>query len=405
MLKFGGYSTQFRVDHIHIDKSTYSVANNGKLMLLGGPLNGVIDHNLLSFGTNMGWIHFVNGAGTGDAAWAAATGFGGSNFIFAEDNTTEARPDPYFSPPAYTATMSDCHTGGRFVLRYNHLSNSGLGQTHPTGHAGHDRGCRAHEIYGNVVETTYNRYTEQPSFAFEYNNSGPALVWGNSLGGMFKNILYFNVIRANSGTYNQAATPNGWGYCGTEFNGIGSNWDGNTNSTSGYPCLDQPGRGQGNLLSGNFPNQINTTTGQISWPNQALEPVYEWLTTGDIVTGWGGSWLSNQTETRIVANQDYYLHHNNSGCNQNAATCATGVGSGTLAQRPANCTTGTAWWATDQGGNWNTTNGSANDGALYRCIAANTWSLYYTPYTYPHPLTLADSAQPPPRAPTGVIIR
>jgi hypothetical protein len=25
-------------------------------------------------------------------------------------------------------------------------------------------------------------------------------------------------------------------------------------------------------------------------------------------------------------------------------------------------------------------------GALYKCTATNTWTSYYTPYTYPHPL-------------------
>jgi hypothetical protein len=34
-----------------------------------------------------------------------------------------------------------------------------------------------------------------------------------------------------------------------------------TDTTKGYPCLDQPGRGQGDLITGGFPNKINSTTG------------------------------------------------------------------------------------------------------------------------------------------------
>jgi len=42
------------------------------------------------------------------------------------------------------------------------------------------------------------------------------------------------------------------------------------------------------------------------------------------------------------------------------------------------------YWATDQG-SWNQS-GSGGQGVLYKCTATNTWTLYYTPYTYPHPL-------------------
>ena len=68
-----------------------------------------------------------------------------------------------------------------------------------------------------------------------------------------------------------------------------------------------------------------------------------------------------------------------------------GVGEGTLAARPATCTTGVGYWATDQG-SWNTSSSNpqgvqlnGGDGVLYRCVSTNTWASYYTPYTYPHP--------------------
>lgn len=51
----------------------------------------------------------------------------------------------------------------------------------------------------------------------------------------------------------------------------------------------------------------------------------------------------------------------------------TGVGLGLLAARPTTCTKGVAYWATDET-------------ALYIATANDVWTMYYVPYTYPHPL-------------------
>jgi len=70
-----------------------------------------------------------------------------------------------------------------------------------------------------------------------------------------------------------------------------------------------------------------------------------------------------------------------------------GVGSGLLSARPSTCTTGVGYWATDQG-EWNSKH-SGPDGQLYKCTSTNTWALYYTPYTYPHPLRSSSKVEPP----------
>ena len=70
---------------------------------------------------------------------------------------------------------------------------------------------------------------------------------------------------------------------------------------------------------------------------------------------------------------------------------SSGVGIGLLSARPATCTTeGVAWWATDENKLYRWHNGA--------------WELYYTPYTYPHPLIaeLGGEAPPPPPPPPVV---
>jgi hypothetical protein len=288
-----------------------------------------------------------------------------------------------------------------FTTGFNDVSQADLGETHATGHAGDDRGLRSQEVYCNRVTSTLQF---APNYCALDMGNGTALLWGNMWDQVYKNLYLFKQTRKNNATYRPYPTPDGWGYAGTQFNGTGSIWDGGTamgtDTLLGYPCLDQPGRGQGDLLSGGFPNKINSVTGKSEWPKQALEPIYIWNNAGGIVPGWGGAVYSDDSGGRVVANRDYYPSASGQQTSPTAPFNGTsGTGWGTLANRPTTCTPGVAYFATDQG-SWNRSTSNpygvqlnGADGVLYKCTAPNTWTRYYEPYTYPHPLRLPGAPQ------------
>ncbi len=70
---------------------------------------------------------------------------------------------------------------------------------------------------------------------------------------------------------------------------------------------------------------------------------------------------------------------------------SSGIGVGLIEDRPASCTTeGVGWWATDEN-------------KLYRWHD-DAWELYYTPYTYPHPLTVESGGETPPPPPPPAVV-
>jgi hypothetical protein len=103
----------------------------------------------------------------------------------------------------------------------------------------------------------------------------------------------------------------------------------------------------------------------------------------------------NPTHCSVTENSNWWNF--NSSCT--SSSCSAGIGTGTSAPTGA-CTTGVGYWVASTP-TATTSSSIIQSGAFYKCTSTNTWTLYYRPYTYPHPLR-SGSQTTGPAAPTGL---
>ena len=388
IIQFNGPSDNFRADHIHINTNTYSFSGETGARFFG-EMEGVIDHVICDMNGVANCLIMSNPIGDtigyGDGTWASPTNFGSSSFMFIEDSQMNG------------GMIEDCDTAGKFVLRYSSILNGTASSANIRTHgtktpAGRGRGCRAYEAYHNYINVSSGTNNAAISSA-----GGPSLVWGNTLGGGYSNFAGVEAPR-NDSEETEVLAPTGWGPCGSNDlpAGVTTGWDGDNPTSSGWPCLDGVGRGQGQqALNGqNFPLALNSSTGTIAWPEEYLEPVYYF---GNSIPGGVNEMEILDKSTEL--NRDVYIENP-------SFNGSSGTGTGPLASRPSNCTPGpggtygasptgsygVAYFATDANG---------GRGELYVCTATNTWTGIYEPYTYPHPLE-SGSTNPTPPPPTDL---
>ncbi len=357
----------WRIDH---NKFTCSSAQEGILVRgnrkTASP-KGIIDHNtffnqrvvVLDYpGVNLSELQ-------GSNHWSAAVRFGTDEAVYVEDNTFR-----------FTQFLNaiDCNYSGRYVFRFNDVQDVYL-EAHST--QAFNRACRKWEIYKNTI-----RQVDRSMYFIMFLRGGAGISFANTATGTFgvgPNVVINNIRSCRD-------PGSGVGKCtGTAA------WDGNGSGQSGWLCRDQIGAGQ----------DAGPWT-ETAPPAQSTLSAYFFLNTlngGNM----GVSVLAGEpcpggdfNSTHLQANRDYFTY-------TPSFTGATGVGSGPLANRPTTCTTGAGYWATDQG-TWNRKQASPS-GQLYRCTVPNTWSLYYVPYAYPHPLSEDGSSTTGPAAPTNLIVK
>jgi hypothetical protein len=353
----------WRVDHCYLNntsgQTTYWVYAEGA-NTDGVTPYGLADHNTLIEGRV--YVYGAYSPSVQYEVWSEDSSLGTGNAVYFEDDI--------FYRVNEGSLFNDGSSAGKWVLRYNTI----IGPDTLYGHGAEGEGqrsVRSWEYYGN-------KFTDvpQPYSPFIRARGGTGVIFNNYITNNFG--TYFILFDNPRSIPTDCSGCGAWGYC--EGNSV---VDGNTPGQAGYPCRDQIGRGKDSSLF-NPPN----------YPSQALDPVYLWsnLRNGGMKTSAEVS--GEGTNTIIIqANRDYYDF-------ESPFSGASGTGCGTLANRPSECTTGVGYWATNQSCT-NLTGMVGKDpstpiaGALYKCTATKTWTAYYTPYTYPHPLRAGDTDQIP----------
>lgn len=335
-----GNCKNFRMDHLGL----YGTPTQAYAIFVGSVQSGDYDHAYGVIDSCIGeYAKVVVQAGQGDWSWKQVTDLGGPSAVYVEDCTFKNFGD------ATTILCVDAQYGGRYVFRHNNvIDHDTMGHPLQDGDVnGFCRGTRKVEVYENtftlVNRNIYGATSIEAGTGVHFNNKFIETN-GKSYSGI---VLALQTRRAYSDG----------NYIGDGVHDLskadGNNvLDGNTDSY-GYPILDQVGRGKdASTVVRPYPKY------DASCQPQALEPVYTWGNTLN-----GASKLATVTsgcETTIKKGRDYYE-----------------AAQGLRSARPTTCAKGDGYWATDEQ-------------ILYVAIAVNTWSVYYKPYQYPHPLRVEE---------------
>jgi hypothetical protein len=243
---------------------------------LSAPLKGLIDNNhfidmrVLVFRFGADGNISENGGAT---VWSDALGLGTDDAVYVEDND--------FHMESFQNAI-DCEFAGKFVFRYNTVVDTYL-EMHPA--RGQARGCRKWEIYNDTLTQSVLSVAQPFSI-----RGGTGVMFGTRWTGTFGDGNgQLAIVRAveNLG-------PGTWLGCdGT------SPWDGNQDAT-GWPCLDQPGRG------GDFGTPFNGSPPPYSPPPQLSVPAYFW---DNLMNGAQLSVVPHDAPSaaRLMINRDYFV--------------------------------------------------------------------------------------------------
>lgn len=326
-----------------------------------GAAFGVYDHITINSGHPSLQTFQVRGATN---VWTLPNTMGTANAVYIEDST--------FNGDCY---VCEGDGGAALVIRYNLITGQSQIDLHQleTSYDISDtafHGGRQIEIYGNRWSYTANRYF--PSGAMDIK-SGTGIIFDNTSD--FTPYILLEAYGSQDTFWNSALTsPVAVG--GTKYI-----------TPAQKPIRDYIGVGTSPIAQGKEPlyavhNLMNTAgidTGQssnINWPLSVMEANVN----AGAITQYGSTFLAAD----IVENDLSFFDMATGTFNG-----STGVGRGTksamLALNMTGKTKKVGYWVTNES-SWRS-GYSGTSGQLYQWDSGSTaWVLYYTPYSYPHPL-------------------
>lgn len=353
-----GTLSQLRIDHDEFE----NFGTDSLVLLLGetsseGRFYGVLDSNYFHGPVNFQVVKIL---GHGDATLWGPSPKGSAENFYVEDNAIH-----FDAATNLGLGCVDIWNAASIVWRHNTVENC-LVTAHGTTHGS---GSINFELYGNTLKRTAGSGEwEDGTRLFHHQGSGEIIAFDNT----------FTSVGAHGNgplavTHYRSAPPDVAGYDTSLGRCDGTNsLDGNLPPTAtylGYPCWRQPGR-----------DGLNHLSPMYSWNNAWSDGEKIDL---EIENPWNAT--NPGVEDHIKAERDYYNGVSTEPQNSTIAPFdgSSGMGFGTLADRPTTCTTstlepggGVGYFATDDGPH----------GTLYRCSTENSWTKQYTPFTYPHPL-------------------
>lgn len=277
-VRVNGTTQAFRIDNVNFtSQRTCGIR-------IEDAATGLIDHSNFSGNFKQGVVVIHDkwgGAGYGDGSWTEPLYLGTEKAIYIEDcSFTELNT-------SQSSGAIDSFDGARIVFRHNTLTNQN-GTSHGADSHQRGRGTRWLEIYNN----TYTFDSGHVVAYVQWIRGGTGVFYNNTITTVVGNgpnaVVQASNCRDASAGCGGGPSYAPWGACDGS-----SPYD--QNAIGGYRCVDQPGAGTSNPISGDTPTPI-------AWVGNISDPIYVWNNTvnqapSNIVSG----------STNVQPNRDFFM--------------------------------------------------------------------------------------------------